>query len=829
MSEPVTPPGRQFPPPSWSPPRTSPPSEPGPANRPVAAWLAIAGSSLLLVAAIVVVASRWQQIPQSLRFTGLLTALVLIAALAEQIRRSAPTTARVVAHLVPAIAVTVGIAAGATATQPWPICIVLGGLLGAITTEVQKRRWASPRMAIIAAIGVILAACGVAAETAVPATLIAAGAAGALMLCRRKLEAVTMACAVGASPVLATLTTFKFGDGTMARIGAAGPAVAWSAPIAGLVAACVLGVVAHRQRSMVWAGAAIASGGLNIVTGLAVGRTAPSLWACVIPSLVIAVEVAAETATGVWRDIAVRVSRNIARPASYLASTFAGAVITLWSVPQFAELSSWSLPLALSALATAVIGSRRMFSTAWVADTAIAASISCSVASVAALAMPSLVVSGMAMGGLVFCFLMRRPTFLTASLVSGAYLAVTLLQRTPGSSGWTMPKGIDVVLTLAGALLCVATQLRATSGKNYATLGVIAATGAVAALVAPDFRLSVATGAVALVGSYVITRRPHLATAVAAMTASAALLQLDDLRWPAVAAVGLSGGVALVGRRSPWLRAAAGAQFVAAAWLAVRVAGATPNSLTGWMIVIGIVLTGIAFITPHLTELDAAGLAATFFAAVSLTNNGVHPAFVSLVLSVAGAQGWAYGVAQRRSSLTAASIAVGGVSLMSLWFTTGANAAVLSSLARYDFTGADLAALAAGAAMLLVGFGIRRWQRVSTWLAYGPGLALLSAWVTAVDTERHADWSAMAGLLIGIIAISVGGWKRMAAPLVIGTALLTTTVVIASGSQLASLPGWSWLVVGGVALLGLAASIERRSKGDVDGAGGLKAMFDRFG
>ena len=415
----------QFPPPSWS-----PPTEPGRANRPVAAWLAIAGSSLLLVAAIVVVASRWQQIPQSLRFTGLLTALVLIAALAEQIRRSAPTTARVVAHLVPAIAVTVGIAAGATATQPWPVCIVIGGLLGAVTTEVQKRRWASPRMAIIAATGVILAACGVAAETGVPATLIAAGSACALMLFGRKLEAMTMACAVGASSVLATLTTLKFGDGTMARIGAAGAAVAWSAPIAGLVAAGVLGAVAHRQRSMVWAGAAVACGGLNIVTGLAVGRAAPSLWACVIPSLVIAVEVGAEAATGVWRDITARASRHIARPAAYLASTFAVVVIAFWSV-QFAELSSWSLPLALSALATAAIGARRLLSTAWVADTAIAASIGCSVASVAALALPSLAVSGMAIGGLVFCFRMRRPTLLTASLVSFAYLAVTLLQRTP--------------------------------------------------------------------------------------------------------------------------------------------------------------------------------------------------------------------------------------------------------------------------------------------------------------------------------------------------------------------------------------------------------------
>ena len=164
------------------------------------------------------------------------------------------------------------------------------------------------------------------------------------------------------------------------------------------------------------------------------------------------------------------------------------------------------------------------------------------------------------------------------------------------------------------------------------------------------------------------------------------------------------------------------------------------------MIVIGIVLTGIAFSTPHLTELDAAGLAATAFAALSLTNNAVHPAFVSLVLIVGSAQGLAYGVAQRRSRPDR------GLDRRRwrqpdepvVHHRCQRRGAV--ELARYDFTGADLAALAAGVAMLLVGVGIRRWQQVSTWLAYGPGLALLSAWVSAVDTGRHADWSAMAGL-----------------------------------------------------------------------------------
>ncbi len=433
----------------------------------------------------------------------------------------------------------------------------------------------------------------------------------------------------------------------------------------------------------------------------------------------------------------------------------------------------------------------------------------------------------MAVVGLLFCFLVRRPMCLTASIASGGYLAVTILQRTPGPTQWTMATAVDLALALAGGLLCVATQLRSTRDRRFAIVAAVATTGAVAAIVATDYRLAIATAAVAIVGTFVMKRRPQLSTPIVAMTALTAFTQLDDLRWSAVAACALSGCVALAGRRSLWLRFAASAQFVTAGWLAVRVAGATPNGVVGWMIVAGIVLTGIAFVTPRLTELDAAGITATALAAMSMTNSDVHPAFVSLVVLVGSAQGFVYGVAQRRSGQATASAVVGLVGIASLWFTTGANAVVLSSLARYDFTGADFASMTAGAAMLAAGLGIRRWQRVSSWLAYGPGLGLLTGWISSVQTTRHADWSAMAGLLVGIVAIAVGGWRRMAAPLVIGTGLLTTTVLIASGSQLASLPGWSWLVVGGIVLLGLAATIERRGKSDTGSS--FKSVFERFG
>jgi hypothetical protein len=82
------------------------------------------------------------------------------------------------------------------------------------------------------------------------------------------------------------------------------------------------------------------------------------------------------------------------------------------------------------------------------------------------------------------------------------------------------------------------------------------------------------------------------------------------------------------------------------------------------------------------------------------------------------------------------------------------------------------------------------------------------------DVARAKHWLSYAVLNTDgeVVAMAIGGWKRLSAPLVIGSALLTTTIVIASGSQLASLPGWSWLVLGGIALLGLAATIERKSR-----------------
>jgi hypothetical protein len=577
----------------------------------------------------------------------------------------------------------------------------------------------------------------------------------------------------------------------------------------------------------VFASAAVASAIVNLVAALAVGRAPASLWACLVPIAVIAVELGAAATGGLWHELSWRLSRHLARPFTFLGVTLPPLVVLRWEFAGSADLSNWAMSLALAGLAAALVAARRLSNDPRLADLGVAAAVGCSTAAAIAVGAPTYAASGVALAALLFCVAIRRPSLVRASLVSAAYLALTLVQRGVGTDRWTPRTAADLALTLSGALLSVSVLLRNRVVREHNVLAVIAATGAVAALVSPDWQLAIATSAVGVVGSYAVGRRPQVAVPVAALTAAAAFVQIGDVRWSAVVAVLVSGVVSLAGA-SAWLRLAASAQFITAGWLAVRVAGATPNDVVAWMIVAAIVLTGIAFTSPRVTALDAAGIAATALAGLSSSAIGVHPAFASLTVTVGASQGLAYGVAQRRTGLALGSSVVGAIGLLSLWFTTGVNGAVISRLARYNVTSADLLALVVGAAMLLAGVGMRRWQVVSTWLAYGPGLALISAWVASVETSRRADWATMAGLLIGIVAIAVGGSRRMSAPLVIGTGLLTTTVVIASGSQLASLPGWSWLVLGGVVLLALAMMIERRSKNDAHTSGGLRSMFDRF-
>ena len=112
-------------------------------------------------------------------------------------------------------------------------------------------------------------------------------------------------------------------------------------------------------------------------------------------------------------------------------------------------------------------------------------------------------------------------------------------------------------------------------------------------------------------------------------------------------------------------------------------------------------------------------------------------------------------------------------------------------------------------ALLLTGILLRRFQSVSTWLAYSPGLGMAAAWLLEAQLDPDATWATMGAIGVGITATAVGGLRRLVAPQVIGTGMIGATVLISAGPRLAEAPTWIWIAVGGIGLLVLAAVIER--------------------
>jgi hypothetical protein len=112
--------------------------------------------------------------------------------------------------------------------------------------------------------------------------------------------------------------------------------------------------------------------------------------------------------------------------------------------------------------------------------------------------------------------------------------------------------------------------------------------------------------------------------------------------------------------------------------------------------------------------------------------------------------------------------------------------------------------------LLAAGAYAGRVRALGSWVTAGPGLSLLALWLVDVQLTREVGWSVPVALGIGIVAVAVGGWRRMAAPRTIGTVTIGTTIVVSAGPRLAELDSWVWLSLGGLGLIGLAVLVERR-------------------
>ncbi|WP_434741552.1 SCO7613 C-terminal domain-containing membrane protein [Micromonospora sp. SH-82] len=121
---------------------------------------------------------------------------------------------------------------------------------------------------------------------------------------------------------------------------------------------------------------------------------------------------------------------------------------------------------------------------------------------------------------------------------------------------------------------------------------------------------------------------------------------------------------------------------------------------------------------------------------------------------------------------------------------------------------AAVLALVAGATVL------RRRPELTSWLALGPGLAalLLPSLVSVLAAADPQPWRRLLVGVVALTAVLVGAARRWQAPVVLGTVGLTLSALHETLRGWDLLPRWIYLGLGGIVLISVAATYERRRR-----------------
>lgn len=802
------------------------PAAPPDGRRAGATWVAATGAFLLVAAAAVFIAVRWDSLPEAakLALVGALTGGFLVGGRA--LRRTLPATGDVLFHL-GAFLLPIDVAGLCVRAQVgWRNLVLAEGLLGvaalgslAIATSSVVLLWA-------AGLSMVVLTVGVAAVTPVAAPLLLAGAAAGAHVLGRRRAAIGWAAVAGVAPVLATgvgnglalAAGRELGAGTLVELGLAGTAAALSAVASGVLCAVVLGREAHRRKDL----ALVALAGVSLLSGAGTAWAAadPSddaallTWPAVFVVLQLAAIVAARDTF--WR----RPARGVALLGEVLAA-LAMPVALFWvAVAPLVEegidlltddagMDPWPVgatALALLATGWVLAGWRRQSPKPTILEALRAAVGDDRTVVFAFTAALGAVVLGsastiVAAGAFVVA---AAGLLLTRGVLAGAVAAAAAAWApvvvAPSHPALVLPVGLA-----AATAVVVFGARRFAGGPGVALTALAAAITAGAAWGAVDQIGLTATMLIAVFATWAIAAAVDSRSSVAGLVARSG--------WIAVAAIALDGSAA---EALPVMIAATLLVLVDAVRLddpriAYGAAATTPLAIftataladlrlaESGVVLAGaaVGLGGVAAVTPDRWRLPVLAVAAASLGA-GLPLSTADAARFAEVLVLAGGLVIALGLTQRHALIAHAGGALATIGI-------GAHLAVDGVTATEPFV------LPVAAQLLVLGWQLRQREDdpPSSWIAYGPSVALLGVAALAERLDGGPAWHALVAGAVGVTAVAVGGWKRLAGPLFLGTALVVAVTVLETLHTLAGVPTWAWLAAGGTALLVAGIAMER--------------------
>lgn len=801
-----------------------------------ATWVAATGAFLLLAGAAVFVAVQWDKLPEAakLALVGALTAAFLAGG--RVLRRTLPATGDVLFHLgaflLPVDLAGIGVRSG----LGWRPLLVAEGVLGVVVLGGLGLATGSVVLTWAGAASAAVLAAGIASVSPVAAPLVlVAAAVSAEVSGRRRLQALAWpwAAAAGLAPVLGAAVTLVLGvgDGTMADLGLVGNAAVVSV-VSGSLAAAVLARQARRHEDLRLAFLALLSLAVGLVTGW-VGAALPlSSGAVGVAALFVVVELAAllSTRDPFWAKPLSSLAEMAEAPATVLAFCAGGVLLVAPFAGRLSARPVWGAALALMAMGFLAADMRRYRGTprpfgltllrggSWAPATIPVAvftvvAIEIGTASAPAAAIALLVVAALAtysgrpwseavvagFGPWAVVTLAGQPAMAAVAGLAGAALVANAAVREARQSG-----PLPVELVLAGVATATALLGLAVAGSVLGLAATVAAAAPPCWLLA--FQLErggrrlgdVARLALLLpvVGALFLSP----AQGAPVLLAAAVLYAADAVR---------------LGRPEIGIGAALAVQgLVAQVALGTGITGPAVGLA---LCVAAVVWAGLAVVVDEEWRepfLVGAGSGLLFGVSIASTD----PVVLANALLIAGGLAIGAGVSGRRSEVAH----VGGVLC---------TAAMAIHLATAGVAASEPYVAPLAAQLLVAGSMSRRRQPdLSSWAAYVPAVALLGGAALLERLAGGPGWHALVAGGVGTAAVAVGGWRRLAGPMLAGTGLLVAITVHESLGALAGVPTWGWLTLGGSVLLGVGVALERSDTSPVEaGRRIVDVVGERFG